>query len=47
MKRELLLQNPRPDGYHLMLEFFGCDTGKLTLFPFFVKQSRPPFKQPD
>jgi S-adenosylmethionine decarboxylase proenzyme len=28
MKRELVLENPRPDGYHLMLEFFGCDTAK-------------------
>lgn len=25
MKREFLVQNPRPDGYHLMLELFGCD----------------------
>ena len=29
MKRELLVQNPRPDGYHLMLEFFGCDPEKI------------------
>lgn len=29
MKRELLIQNPRPDGYHLMLEFFGCDPEKI------------------
>ena len=34
MKRELLLQNPRPDGYHLMFEFFGCDTGKIDSLPF-------------
>jgi len=29
MKRELLVQNPRPDGYHLMMELFGCDQEKL------------------
>ena len=29
MKRELLIQNPRPDGYHLMLELFGCDPEKI------------------
>jgi S-adenosylmethionine decarboxylase len=29
MKRELLVQNPRPDGYHLMLELFGCDSEKI------------------
>jgi len=29
MKRELLIQNPRPDGYHLMLELFGCDREKI------------------
>ncbi len=29
MKRELLIKNPRPDGYHLMLEIFGCDAGKI------------------
>ena len=34
MKRELLLQNPAPDGYHLMLEFFGCDTAKIDSLPY-------------
>ncbi|MGQ9920244.1 MAG: adenosylmethionine decarboxylase [Desulfobacca sp.] len=34
MKRELVLENPRPDGYHLMLEFFGCDTAKIDSLPF-------------
>jgi len=29
MKREFLVQNPRPDGYHLMLELFGCDQEKI------------------
>ncbi|MBW1917105.1 MAG: adenosylmethionine decarboxylase [Deltaproteobacteria bacterium] len=29
MKRELLVQNPRPDGYHLMLELYGCDMEKI------------------
>ncbi|OPX18947.1 MAG: adenosylmethionine decarboxylase [Desulfobacca sp. 4484_104] len=29
MKRELLVQNPRPDGYHLMLELYGCDREKI------------------
>ena len=29
MKRELLVQKPRPDGYHLMMELFGCDQEKL------------------
>lgn len=29
MKRELLIKNPRPDGYHLMLELFECDTEKI------------------
>jgi S-adenosylmethionine decarboxylase len=29
MKRELLVQNPRPDGYHLMMEFYGCDSEKI------------------
>ncbi len=29
MKRELLIQNPRPDGYHLMMELFGCDPEKI------------------
>jgi len=29
MKREFLVQNPRPDGYHLMLELYGCDQEKL------------------
>ncbi len=29
MKRELLIQNPRPDGYHLMMELFGCDSEKI------------------
>lgn len=34
MKRELVLQNPHPDGFHLMLEFFDCDTGKIDSLPF-------------
>lgn len=34
MKRELVLENPAPDGYHLMLEFFGCDTQKIDSLPF-------------
>ena len=29
MKREFLVRNPRPDGYHLMLELFGCDQEKI------------------
>jgi S-adenosylmethionine decarboxylase len=29
MKREFLVENPRPDGYHLMLELFGCDQEKI------------------
>ena len=29
MKRELLVQNPRPDGYHLMMELYGCDQEKI------------------
>jgi S-adenosylmethionine decarboxylase len=29
MKRELLTQNPRPDGYHLMMELYGCDQEKI------------------
>jgi S-adenosylmethionine decarboxylase len=29
MKRELLLQNPRPDGYHLIMELFGCEPEKI------------------
>ena len=29
MKREFLVQNPHPDGYHLMMEFFGCDSEKI------------------
>jgi S-adenosylmethionine decarboxylase len=29
MKRELLVQNPRPDGYHLMLELYGCQEEKI------------------
>lgn len=29
MKREFLVQNPPPDGYHLMLELFGCDQEKI------------------
>jgi len=29
MKRELLIHNPRPDGYHLMMELFGCDSEKI------------------
>jgi S-adenosylmethionine decarboxylase len=29
MRREFLVQNPRPDGYHLMMELFGCDQEKL------------------
>ena len=29
MKRELLVQNPRPDGYHLMLELYGCEADKI------------------
>ena len=29
MKREYLVQNPRPDGYHLMMEFYGCDQEKI------------------
>ncbi|MCL6621046.1 MAG: adenosylmethionine decarboxylase [Syntrophobacterales bacterium] len=29
MKREFLVQNPRPDGYHIMLELFGCDPEKI------------------
>jgi len=29
MKREFLVQNPRPDGYHLMMELFGCDQDKI------------------
>jgi S-adenosylmethionine decarboxylase len=29
MKRELLIQNPRPDGYHLMMELYGCDQEKI------------------
>ena len=29
MKREFLVQNPRPDGYHLMMELYGCDSGKI------------------
>jgi S-adenosylmethionine decarboxylase len=34
MNKELLLQNPRPDGYHLMLEFFGCDFGEIDSLSF-------------
>lgn len=34
MKRGVKLENPRPDGYHLMLEFFGCDIGKIDSLPF-------------
>ena len=33
MKRELVLENPRPDGYHLMLEFFGCASAWLDAWP--------------
>ena len=29
MKREFLVQNPRPDGYHLMMELYGCDQDKI------------------
>jgi S-adenosylmethionine decarboxylase len=29
MKRELLAQNPRPDGYHLIMELYGCDSDKI------------------
>jgi S-adenosylmethionine decarboxylase len=29
MKRGLLVQNPRPDGYHLMLELYGCEAEKI------------------
>ena len=29
MKRELLVENPRPDGYHLMLELYGCEADKI------------------
>ncbi|MEW6387972.1 MAG: adenosylmethionine decarboxylase [Thermodesulfobacteriota bacterium] len=29
MRREFLVQNPRPDGYHLMMEFYGCDQEKI------------------
>ena len=29
MKRELLVENPRPDGYHLMMELFGCDQEEI------------------
>jgi S-adenosylmethionine decarboxylase len=29
MKRELLVENPRPDGYHLMLELYGCEAEKI------------------
>jgi S-adenosylmethionine decarboxylase len=29
MKGEVLIQNPRPDGYHLMMELFGCDPEKI------------------
>ena len=29
MKREFLAQNPRPDGYHLMLELYGCDQEQI------------------
>jgi S-adenosylmethionine decarboxylase len=29
MKRELLLQNLRPDGYHLMLELYGFEAAKI------------------
>jgi len=29
MKREFLVQNPRPDGYHLMMELYGCDQEKI------------------
>ncbi len=34
MKRELLGQNPRPDGYHLMLELFGCEADQINSLPF-------------
>ena len=29
MRRDLLVQNPRPDGYHLMMELFGCEQEKI------------------
>ncbi len=29
MKREFLVLNPRPDGYHLMMELYGCDQEKI------------------
>jgi S-adenosylmethionine decarboxylase len=29
MKRELLAENPRPDGYHLVMELYGCDAEKI------------------
>ncbi|MBW1992739.1 MAG: adenosylmethionine decarboxylase [Deltaproteobacteria bacterium] len=37
MKREFLVQNPRPDGYHLMLELYGCDQDKINSRKFLHK----------
>jgi S-adenosylmethionine decarboxylase len=45
MKRELLIQNPRPDGYHLMLEFFGCEAEKINSRKFLHQVVKTAVKQ--
>jgi len=45
MKRELLVQNPRPDGYHLMMEFYGCDSEKINSRKFLHQAVKAAVKQ--
>lgn len=45
MKRELLVQNPRPDGYHLMLELYGCETEKINSHRFLHQIVKTAVKQ--
>jgi S-adenosylmethionine decarboxylase len=45
MKRELLVQNPRPDGYHLMMEFYGCDSEKINSRKFLHQAVKTAVKQ--
>ncbi|MBM4284505.1 MAG: adenosylmethionine decarboxylase [Deltaproteobacteria bacterium] len=45
MKREFLVQNPRPDGYHLLMELFGCDQDKLNSRKFLHQTVRSAVKK--
>ena len=45
MKRELLVENPRPDGYHLMLELYGCEADKINSRKFLHKAVKTAVKE--